>query len=489
MQRQQLQISGQPPVYVRGRHDLPFLAVLVAGGHHSAERAASASKVTAALQVLGLPATSLMAKDWHRILTRLDEALSTLGPASQRLAVDHAPRSKTIGPWWLVLPEGLVIEFHPPLQTGTPWANSAESVRPPRLAHGLLEEDTVRLTGALKRATELMWNGLLEDAVAAYCDDDAWLGEAAELRALRLLRCADTEITLGRHTAARMRLALAASAVRDQPGEVLLRPHLQAVLLRCDYAENPHQHYARVMQTLRPLVQAWCIAPAEVDAAALGERLNLLCLCERRVVEAGMGGTSANGSEISIARMLAAAHGALFCFLLVQNHEKAQYACANLAYAHQRMAAGGNAAHWHLAVEWHALSFGFSEGFQQSENSAWEFIFLGELWLASAEARAAFERADLRAAWRNQDPSSPHFYAGACALADSLNDPRQRAYAWLNRARFAEHAGLAAERDSARAVLAAHLTLHPAVRQLLLDEGYPLPIPGVTSVGEPPPPS
>lgn len=463
---------GQPPVYVRGRLDLAFLAVLAAGGHHSARQAASAPRVIAALQALGLPATALTAKDWHRILTRLDEALSKLGHASLRPAVEHAARNKTIGPWWLALPEGLVIELHPQFETDDP---TSEVGRPPGLAQGQLEEDAVRLTGALKRATELMWNGLLEDAVTAFCDDGAWLGETAELRALRLLRCADTEITLGRHSAARVRLALAAAAVRERPGEVLLRPHLHAVLLRCDYAQNPQQNYARVAKALRPLAQAWFLAPAEVDAAALGERLNLLCLSERRAFEACLGGTEANGAEACITRMLAAAHGALFCFLLVQNHDKAQYVCANLAYAHQRIAASGNSAHWRLAVEWHALSFGFSEGFQQSENSAWEYIFLGELWLASAEARTAFQQAELRAAWRNQDPSSLHFYAAACVLADGLNDPRQRAYTWLNRVRFAERAGLAAERDLAGVVLAAHLTSYPAVRQLILDEGYPLP--------------
>ena len=470
--RQQLQLDGQPPLSVRGRFDLPFLAVLAAGGHHSARQSAGPSRVIAGLQSMGLPAHALTAKSWHRILDRLHEALRALDPSAHLPAVQHAARSKTTGPWWLVMPDGLAVEVHPSLP---PANHPAQAGGPPRLAQRLLDHDAVRLTGALKRATEFAWNGLLTDAVTAFSDNAAWLGESAELRSLRLLRCADVEITLGRHLAARHRLALAAAAVHGKAGEELMRPHLQAVLLRCDYAQNPQQHYARVAQALRPLAQAWSNAPAEVDAASLGERLNLLCLCERRAAECGPRGSDDDSTDARMTRLLEAAHGALFCYLLVQNHEKAQYVCANLAYAHQRIAAKGSPVDWRLAVEWHALSFGFSEGFQQSENSAWEFIYLGELWLASAEARAAFHRAELRAAWRNYDPSTLDFYVAACALADSLNDPRQQAYAWLNRYRFAKHLRLRVEREAARVVLATHLAQHPLIRQLIVEEGYQLP--------------
>lgn len=470
--RQQVQLDDHPPLSVRGRFDLAFLAVLATGGHHSARLGASRSIVIAGIQAMGLPAQALTAKSWHRILDRLGEALRALHPAEQLPVVRHPTRGKTTGPWWLAMPDGLAVEVHPPLLPANP---AAQAGGPPRLAQRLLNDDTVRLTGALKRAMELAWNGLLVDAVTAFADDATWHGESAELRSLRLLRSAEIEITLGRHLAARERLALAAAAVYGKAGEELLRPHLQTVLLRCDYAQSPQQHFGKVAQALRPLAQAWFIAPSEVDAVALGDRLNLLCLCERRAVEAGPGDTNDDGAKACMARLLEAAHGALFCFLLVQNHEKAQYVCANLAYAHQRIAAKGSPADWRLAVEWHALSFGFSEGFQQSEDSSWEFIYLGELWLASAEARAAFHRAELRAAWRNHDPSTLDFYAAACTLADSLNDPRQQAYAWLNRFRFAEHVRLERERDAAWGVLAAHLALHPAIRQLILAEGYRLP--------------
>lgn len=465
---QTLQLDDLPPIAVRGRLDLHFLAALVAGRHLGERRAVTAATVAAGWQAAGLVTAPPTAKDWHRIVERLNAVLARLVADGAAPAVLHAPRGKTAGPWWLALPVGMAAQAHTAPGRARPPAGG-----PPRLAESRLDADAMRLAGVLKSATELIWNGLLDDAVGAFGDRSRWQGESGELRALRLLRRADTQITLGRHAAARVSLAQAASAVRGLHAEVLMQPHLQAVQLRCDYAENPQQHHTRVARALRPLAQAWSLAPAGVDAAALGDRLNLLCLCERRAVEAVI--KAPHGRQPDLGRLLAAAHGALFCFLLVQNHEKTQSVCANLAYAHQCMAAAGRPEHWQLALEWHTLSFGFSEGFQQSENSAWELIFLGELWLASPEARSAFASARLRAAWRDHDPSTLAFYVAACAIAEGLNDPRQTAYAWLNRLRFATDAGLAAERRLARASLDGHLARHPPIRALLVAEGYELP--------------
>lgn len=474
MSCQRISVDGQPAVAVRGKFDLQFLAILTIGGHYSARRGANAALMSARLHAMGLPVELLSAKSWHRIVDRLTLALQLLHDAP---ILRYAPRGKTTGPWWLDLPTGTVIELHPVQTSLLPLEPSLSASRSgaPRLARSLRDDDVLRLLAALKRATELAWNGLLHDAVAELSAEGVWHGESFELKALRLLRCADIEITLSRYTDARVHLDAAADAVRGEACEVLMHPHLQVVRQRCDYAEKPQQNYVRVGDALRRLTQGWSTAACQTDAAALGEQLNLLGLCERRAVEAGFGNPDPEGFNQRMTRLLEASHGAMFCYLLVQNHEKVQYVCANLAYAHQRIAALAGPAHWRLAVEWHAMSFDFSEGFQQSENSAWEFIYIGELWLASADARVAFRQAELRASWRNHDPATLDFYLAACTLADTLSDPRQKAYAWLNRFRFAEHTRRVHERDEAWGVLADHLALHPNIHKLILDEGYRLP--------------
>ena len=215
---------------------------------------------------------------------------------------------------------------------------------------------------------------------------------------------------------------------------------------------------------------------ALADSSDWAEQFHLLALCERRVLQHEMPWqTRPQDGALHATPLLRAAHAALLLFLLVRNYDKTQHVCANLAYAHQKLAPDLGEPHWQMAVRWHALSFGLHASFGGVESSAWEYIYLGELWLDSPQAREACRTPGLDASWGDDTPAQLSFYDRACRIAEQIGEPRQMAYTLLNRQRFATQLRAPRARDDSLRRLRKLLQAHPELERLLLRENYSLP--------------
>jgi len=464
-----------------GQWDAAFLASLAPPNGQGEAPELDASAMAAALANYGL-ARAMTPTDWGRILDRLTAKLNSLtagGPASARIL--FAPRRKTGGPWRLVstVPVRSIrpaaVPPTPPRPSssdrtvdmpGTPWLMLSDSDDPYR---------AVQLADRLKRAVEALWKAMPDEAIALLNDESAWTQESLALGLLRRLRLAEALGSVGRHEEARAVLARDEAQLR-QPGlGAIFQPHASLTGLRLDYGASPVSHYAAVHTRLaRDLASYWNSGTSRVDATTWAEHLHLAALCQRRQLEQDADATP-DGGRAAVRAMLHSFHAAFLLFMLVRNYERAQHVCANLAYAHHKLALQFGEPHWTLAVDWHGLSFAMHATFGGAESSAWEYIYIGELWLSSAAAQEAFRSRMLRAGWNDLTPDKARFYEEACRIARQLGDPRQQAYTLLNRYRFQLTVHTPLLRQAALQELLGFLASHPTQHQLLQQEGYPLP--------------
>lgn len=481
---QQIHWKGQVQE-VRSQWALGFLYTLISHGHHDAHTAASASRMQEVLHTYGLT-RALRPVEWSRIVHRLSNALNALDPSgtlSSRL--QHWPRGKTVGPWWFQVDKGLTVrcvEPRLPLQQSQGAAVvgtlASESLS---MAVDPLGQSALNLTRRFKEAMEAHWKALPSYAAELLDDHAAWTGESDALRALRRLRRA--EILHGNGE-----MASATRVIEQLDGELtqadvraLISPHLDVLRLRMRYSSDPVGQHAQVGRAARQALSPRVLIPgSRLDAAVMAEHFHLLLLCERRWLEQHPIRDAGDPHRIAL---LHSAHSALLLYFLARNLERAQHVCANLAYAHQKLAGQRPDDHVALAIGWHELSFGMHTSFSGAEGSAWEYIYVGELWLDQPEARRIWSNLNHDGIWCDTTPAQVTFYNMACQIADQLNDPRQQAYTRLNRYRYAlqqRDLELAAE---ALTSLESHLNQHLHIVKLLIDEGYQLPsgIPGTAA--------
>lgn len=473
---QQIHWKGQVQE-VRTQWALGFLHTLISHGHHDAHTAASASRMQEVLHTHGLT-RALRPVEWSRIVHGLSNALNALDPSgilSSRL--QHWPRGKTVGPWWFQVDKGLTVRCVEPRLAlpqslgpdvlGT-LASATLSMSVDPLGHSALT-----LTRRFKEAMEAHWKALPAYAAELLDDHKAWAGESDALRALRRLRRAEILYGHGELATAKRLIEQLDSELMQPDVRALISPHLEVLRLRVRYSSDPVAQHVQVGRAARRALSPRVLIPgSRLDAAVMAEHFHLLLLCERRWLEQHPIRDARDPHRIA---MLHSAHSAIFLYLLARNLERAQHACANLAYAHQKLAAQRPDDHVALAIGWHELSFGMHTSFSGAEGSAWEYIYVGELWLEQPEARRIWSKLNHDGIWCDTTPAQESFYSMACRIADQLNDPRQQAYTRLNRYRYAlqqRDLELAAE---AMASLDSHLNRHPHIMKLLVDEGYPLP--------------
>ncbi len=474
---------GGRSVPLTGRWDAAFLHALVAGRYFSPRRPGTAHALERGMATFGLR-SALTATQWSRIVERVRAALLQLDPGgglARRLG--HPPRGKTTGPWWWVLRDGepppVLVGDDLPATTARAEATGPVSATPVSLvlATQIDDETPAHLAAQFKLALEAMWKADPKHALDLLADASRWKGESTAFSMLRRLRRAEVLQSIGAHGRAARVLEAVAGEQSDPLLVRLFGSHIRLARMRVVYASDPVGHYAGLRRELhQTLVGRPDRAGDGGDAMAWAEKLHLLALCERRALEQAFGEETCDRfNAANLHPMLRAAHAALLLFLLVRCYDKAQHVCANLAYAHQRLAPHLGEPHWVLAVRWHELSFGMHAAFGGAENSAWEYIYLGEFWLDSPQARAACRRPGRGASWDDHTPEHLAFYDRGCRIAAQLGNPRQIAYTLLNRYRFALHAGPGKTRDEALRRLRAHLRAHPELVRLLEREGYVLP--------------
>lgn len=477
-----LNVDGVP-LAKRTRWLAAFLQALVERGRHRGGGLAL-DELERVLIRHGREPRPLLARQVQRLVDGLREAFAHAGRGqafNERFFC--APQGKTTGPWGWMEASGDVTVL-----VGLAAAGSravAGPCRPlPALAEPPHSDASVALAGEFKQVLAFKWDGQRDLAIDALRAPSNWRQATPELSALRQLKLGellasrrDFKGAFKSFDLAQLHLSRAHDSARNA-----LEPMLSAQRGLAYYAQQPAVHYQEILDQALAAGGPLQARPNATNPVSEAKRLNLLALCERRWVEAHRAEASPAQWDEHVDALLRYSHAALFLSLASEQFERAQNVCANLAYAHQQLArwirpsaAVELQRHLLRAIEFYALSMSIHWRFGLPDNLTFQYIYLGELWLSSPQAREAFEAARLKIAWDGERPDDASFYKTACASAQELGDPRQVAYAALNKLRFGEFTHNRGVRARALKLLGAVLDAHPDLRKALAAEGYAVP--------------
>ena len=461
------------PAHGKRRWEAALLALLLRDQHHHAGVGCSGAKLHVELAALG-QAQPLNRKQIGRLMDGLHDAFVAIGQTpALALRLGHAPRGRTVGPWWWE-----------PQPTDT-WSLVGPRAEPKTnmLAGlpGLATVPNATANAALCSKMLVCYGHIADGDVTAALEQLDALGAApshtVELRALLLMRRTEALLSM-------RNLPLATRALDDAQallhgrgqGAAYLAGQMLMLRHRLHYAASPMVNYGAITQTLGPLA----LRPPgsgfpEVDVTARSALLNLLALCERRWLEEHGANAPKAQAALRMERAQRYWFAALFGYLAINNHEFVQHMCANLAYFYQRMSQLGIGYSARDALAWYALARGWHNRFDLADNVVWEYIFLGDYWLYDTTVRAAFRRDVNTLRWRGHRPDELAFYAFAETRAAEIGEPRQMAHTSLNLFHFARGQSNLKLSQEAKKRLHGVLDAHPDVRAILAAEGYRIP--------------
>ncbi|MDC8772876.1 hypothetical protein [Roseateles albus] len=464
-----------------------FLQLLVQSSSRAGRRLTRAD-LEQALQRFGRGAVPLHAKQVQRLVDGLRALFASQGMGEDfdaRFVCE--PAHKTAGPWgWTPQPGDALVQRGGQEQQGAAPSSSGVDWLP-TLAAPESHHQAVIVAMQMQQAMAQQWDGNTALALEALDSPTAWEGASRKMLALRELKRADLFANLRDFDTAERCLdaAVALTSGRHTLADSVVSSMAHVSRMRLHYSRSPALHFQEILDAAHGVGTAQMPMPGEASPCGFADRWNLLMLCERRWLEAHVRTADTAAWAAHLHAMERLGHGALFMCLAAHLHERAQNICANLAYAYQRLSAlaatrtpdGASESTQHLeaAIEWHALSLSYRLRFDLPDNSAYDLIFLGELWLSGPKARAAFERYAYHIAWLGLRPDEAEFYQRAWECASIINDPRQMAYCALNKLGFARHTRNGAIQDLALQELRCVLGAHPNLVQLLAHEGYAVP--------------
>jgi hypothetical protein len=121
------------------------------------------------------------------------------------------------------------------------------------------------------------------------------------------------------------------------------------------------------------------------------------------------------------------------------------------------------------------MAFAWNNKFNLSENSTWEFIMVGELFLQEPRAQERFALTATKLHWQGLRPDQSKFYKAALNSAHRQSEPDQIIHALLNAYLFEEKFGNASHAKTYAAQWAEFCTHNPRQLEALVMQGYKLP--------------
>lgn len=162
---------------------------------------------------------------------------------------------------------------------------------------------------------------------------------------------------------------------------------------------------------------------------------------------------------------------ALYWLAVAQDPYHTQAVIINYAYLLQRLAVWELAPTLGDAVEAYRLALTISHRFELLEDSAWDYIMLGKLWLMHPQVRKQVRVNDLL--WPGgRSPSEVAFYERACELAQGSGDVRQHIRALDLHARYLRETGHGFRASQVLAHCNQLLAAHADARRQLQAEGF-----------------
>ncbi len=214
------------------------------------------------------------------------------------------------------------------------------------------------------------------------------------------------------------------------------------------------------------------------------EWCNLRALANRRQIDRSLGAGAARPAVAAMVQTSIRTFGAAYFWasLAEDSYHCQAIACNfahNLHWLHSKGLAGlqapdalgGDALAASMA--WFKLAHTLVDRFNLPQDSAWDFLMLGDIYLSSQEAQALIEKDTF--AWPEQtNPAKEAFYTRALGLSRSHGNPRQEVMA-LNQ--LAGHLGMQGKPVLKQTVRAQRNTLmaqHPALVEDMVMDGLVL---------------
>lgn len=465
-------INGQ---FVAGRvrWEVACLGLLIRGDYRDPARACGAAKLQSELAMRGQRSV-LNRKQLSRLWDSLQGMFESVGCGAEFAdRFGFALRTRTVGPWWWrVLPDDVV-------QIDENDEDASESVRTilPGLAMSGDMGHSVQLCRQLLIVHGTLFDGNHADALHLLDECELWREATPELHGLRLLRSMEARISSRDFVGAERSLKQLRELNEAYPlAQIYLSSASAISEQRVRYAMSPMELYGSIAQALHPsILQAPSQCRLEIDSFSRSRGFSLAALCERRWIDEF---ATTQGKEAALSHLQLGCEysfAAIYGFLVNLQYEHVQYACANLAYLLQRAYLLGLHADSHTIFSWYCLAQAWLNRFELPDNTIWEYIFLGDLWLYSPEVRPQFSHLSGGAEWDGLRPDQLHFYQRSWQRAQELAEPRQMVHAALNLYHFARLATLSDEMTNAQHSLQTLFDTHPQVKEILLAEGYVLP--------------
>ncbi len=490
-------------IEIEGRHryEAVFLALLVQQGATSLKSGLTAAKLHHALTSLGQE-RALNRSQLLRLIDSVESTLSSLNVS--RSTISHPARKRSIGPWWWAREASITIN----VIDGARLVAMLQAKPLPPLTFGFAKSGSLADTRALLwvcfNADAFAWDGAFTDVVDGLSDKEIWSLVTPEFSAQLHMRAARAQKTLRNFSVAAEHIKKTEQLCAKQPLlKALFEGRIAWLRARMRYNESPVENanavYAEtsaLIAMLTGLEQSNTAGrrPA-LEANTLALSFNLRALAARRAIEALPNDTQNAQRMKAITACLDDCFSSLYFALTTLELELTQNIIANIAYILQRIAEKGLLSELakdpaEEVFQWYRLAFAWHHRFHLADNTAWEYIFLGEYWLLDPERvrrgkkAIASKSAALGSAprhpgqfvWHGHHPGEQNFYVHALARALEICDPRQIAYAALNLHRYSEIMDEAPLRANAIAALKTVKKKHPEVLVMMAQEGYTMPV-------------
>lgn len=450
-------ICGEQSVVLRHHKAALFLDGLIAASQQGeAFSRADFLSAWAALDPQTIPDRTAI----RRIVQAVREGLDAVLPdGAARLVVPT--RGLTTGPWrltmladeqWLVdaplpspsHPEPTFTVANNPLA----WHDAANALA---MADAMLKE------GQYLEAVHLLqtqMNGL-------GLSDSGWC-----LWALRLVR---VQRRLGRYSDCGQILQQLDRRAAQMPWRMRAYVVSKAALLRSRTAfdDAPLATSLRVdFDKLRAVVDA---AP---NVALQWEWCNLRALSYRRQIQRQLQAGAAKELVQGLANEAVQTFGAAYFWAAIaKDSYHGQAIACNFAYTLHWLDSQGLYDGLSASIAWFRLAHTLIDRFDLPQDSAWDFLMLGDLYLNSAKARALID-ADVLSWPEQTNPAKEDFYLRSLDLARKYGNARQQIMALNQQAGFLHQQGLVARRQQVRAARDALMSLHSAVLEDMVKDGF-----------------
>jgi tetratricopeptide (TPR) repeat protein len=460
------------PIQFSHRWEACFLQLLISQSTATVKKPVNLETFNEAVVALGQK-TPLNRMHLSRIIESIFKGFGAAGLGQwMKTCLKFSQRQKTVGPWrWVGAKQ--------PKQAASTVSSVASftAATLPRHIPKLTRECSAKairlmLTTFLE-ADSLGFDGDYSQAIDVFDSRDLNAASAAT-KSLIAIRKARWLILSGQLDAAEKLLADTELHASKMPVEQSqwVRLHARNLALRAQYVRNPVLSSANIIRELTSLKRAPSIAP---DPLLAGARANLLSLAQRRRMEGYKRQQDRLKAKKHYIRAIDSLSTALLCNLAANSYELVQMCCVNMAYLQQKALGMKLISSVDEVFAWYAIAFAWNNKFNLSENSTWEFIMVGELFLHENKAQERFALAATKLHWQGLRPDQAKFYRAALNNAHRQGEPDQIMHALLNAYLFEEKFGSANAAKSYASQWAEFCGTHTRQLEALKMQGYRLP--------------